>query len=71
MIYGQVKRRAKVSISLEIDPDEFVMPLDGDPTVELTELFEELVEHIVGTQLLTLKIKCTGGTGIYDRRSIE
>ena len=71
MIYRQVKRRAKVSISLEIDPDEFVMPLDGDPTVELTELFEELVEHIVGTQLLTLKIKCTGGTGIYDRRSIE
>ena len=59
MISG--KTRARISITLELDPEEFPMPVDGDPTEELTEMFEELVEHLTGTKLTGLKIKCTGG----------
>ena len=59
MISG--KTRARVSITLELDPEEFMMPVDGDPTEELTDMFEELVQHIMGTRLVNLKIKCTGG----------
>ena len=59
MILG--KTRARVSITLELDPEEFMMPVDGDPTEELTDMFEELVQHLMGTRLISLKIKCTGG----------
>tara|TARA_R100000808_G_C2080569_1_gene104577 strand:- start:492 stop:680 length:189 start_codon:yes stop_codon:yes gene_type:complete len=59
MIYGNMNRRAKVSLTLELDPDEFLMPVDGDPTEELTVMIEELVEHLIGTKLINLKIKCT------------
>ena len=59
MILG--KTRARVSITLELDPEEFMMPVDGDPTEELTDMFEELVQHIMGTSLINIKIKCTGG----------
>lgn len=59
MISG--KTRARVSITLELDPEEFRMPVDGDPTEELTEMFEELLQHLMGTRLVNLKIKCTGG----------
>ncbi len=59
MILG--KTRARVSITLELDPEEFMMPVDGDPTEELTDMFEELVQHLMGTRLITLRIKCTGG----------
>ena len=63
MILG--KTRARVSITLELDPEEFMMPVDGDPTEELTDMFEELVQHIMGTSLINIKIKCTGGQ-IYE-----
>ena len=56
-----VKTRARVSITLELDPEEFMMPVDGDPTEELTDMFEELVQHLMGTRLISLRIKCTGG----------
>ena len=59
MILG--KSKARVSITLELDPEEFMMPVDGDPTEELTEMFEELIQHLMGTRLVNLKIKCTGG----------
>lgn len=59
MISG--KTRARVSITLELDSEEFMMPIDGDPTEELTEMFEELLQHLMGTRLVNLKIKCTGG----------
>jgi hypothetical protein len=59
MILG--KTRARVSITLELDPEEFMMPVDGDPTEELTDMFEELVQHLMGTRLISLRIKCTGG----------
>ena len=59
MILGKTK--ARVSITLELDPEEFMMPVDGDPTEELTDMFEELVQHLMGTRLISLRIKCTGG----------
>ena len=59
MIYGNMNRRAKVSLTLELAPDEFLMPVDGDPTEELTVMIEEVVEHLIGTKLINLKIKCT------------
>ena len=54
MIFGKTK--ARVSITLELDPEEFMMPVDGDPTEELTDMFEELVQHIMGTSLINIKI---------------
>ena len=59
MISGKTK--ARISITLELDPEEFLMPVDGDPTEELTDMFEELIQHLMGTPLVNLKIKCTGG----------
>ena len=54
--------KARVNIFLEIEDGEFMMPVDGDPTEELTDMFEELVQHnLMGTRLINLKIKCTGG----------
>ena len=55
------KTQARISITLELDPEEFLMPVDGDPTEELTDMFEELIQHLMGTTLVNLKIKCTGG----------
>ena len=39
MILGKTK--ARITITLELDPEEFMMPIDGDPTEELTDMFEE------------------------------
>ena len=58
MIFGKTK--ARVSITLELDPEEFMMPVDGDPTIELTEMLHELLENLEGTRVLNLKVKCTG-----------
>jgi len=56
-----MKVRARVSMLLELDAEEFPMPVDGDPTEELEEMIEELVDHLDGTRLMRLNIKCTGG----------
>ena len=48
--------KARANIFLEIDPEEFYMPVDGDPTEELTDM----LENLDGTSLLNLKVKCTG-----------
>jgi len=56
-----MKVRARVSMLLELDSEEFPMPVDGDPTEELEEMLEELVDHLDGTRLVRLNIKCTGG----------
>ena len=52
--------KARANIFLEIDPEEFLMPVDGDPTEELTDMLHELLENLDGTSLLNLKVKCTG-----------
>ena len=46
---------------LKISSDEFPMPVDGDPTEELEDMIEELVDHLDGTNLVRLNVKCTGG----------
>ena len=56
-----MKVSARVSMLLELDAEEFPMPVDGDPTEELEEMLEELVDHLDGTRLVRLNIKCTGG----------
>jgi hypothetical protein len=53
--------KARVNMTLEISADEFPMPVDGDPTEELKDMLEELVDHLDGTNLVRLSIKCTGG----------
>ena len=53
--------KARVSMVLEISEEEFPMPVDGDPTEELQDMLEELVDHLDGTNLIRLNIKCTGG----------
>ena len=40
---------------------ERYMPVDGDPTEELEDMIEELVDHLDGTNLVRLNVKCTGG----------
>tara|TARA_R100001143_G_C3263456_1_gene88840 strand:+ start:280 stop:465 length:186 start_codon:yes stop_codon:yes gene_type:complete len=52
--------KARASIFLEIDPEEFFMPVDGNPTDELTDMLYELLENLDGTSILNLKVKCTG-----------
>jgi len=52
--------RARANIFLEIDPGEFFMPVDGDPTNELVDMLHELLENLDGAKILTLKVRCTG-----------
>ena len=56
-----MKLRARVSIALELDEDDFPMPIDGDPTEELEDMLSEILQHLDGTRVLNLKVKCTGG----------
>ena len=53
--------KARVNMVLEVSAEEFPMPVDGDPTDELRDMLEELVDHLDGTNLVRLNIKCTGG----------
>tara|TARA_R100000963_G_C4592391_1_gene69124 strand:+ start:480 stop:662 length:183 start_codon:yes stop_codon:yes gene_type:complete len=57
-----MKTKARISIVLDVDPEDFFMPVDGDPTDELIDMFTELLEHIDGATVKTLRIKCSGGT---------
>ena len=52
--------KARANIFLEINDEEFLMPVDGDPTLELTDMLHELLENLEGTKVLNLKVKCTG-----------
>ena len=56
-----MKTKARISIFVELDPDEFPMPVDGDPTEELTDMVEELLDHLDGVVPLNITIKCSGG----------
>ena len=53
--------KARVNMLLEISSDEFPMPVDGDPTEELTDMVEELLDHLDGVVPLNITIKCSGG----------
>jgi hypothetical protein len=58
----KMKIRARITATLELDPEEFCMPVDGDPTEELTDMITDLLEYIDGAILKNLRIKCSGGT---------
>ena len=53
--------KARIVMQLELVADEFPMPVDGDPTEELEDMLEEVIDHLDGTKLKRLSIKCTGG----------
>ena len=53
--------KARVNMLLSISSEEFPMPVDGNPTEELEYMLEELLDHLDGTKLIRLNIKCTGG----------
>ena len=55
------KTKARISIFVELDTEEFPMPVDGDPTEELTSMVEELIDHLDGVVPLNLTVKCSGG----------
>ena len=55
------KTKARISIFVELDPEEFPMPVDGDPTEELTSMVEELIDHLDGVVSRNLTVKCSGG----------
>jgi len=61
MTLTRTKTRAKIAVTLELDPDGFCMPTDGDPTEDLTDMFTELLNYIDGAIVKSLKIKCSGG----------
>ena len=49
--------KARVNIFLEIEDGEFMMPVDGDPTIELTEMLHELLENLEGKEKLITEQK--------------
>ena len=55
------KLRAKVNLLLEIDQEEFPMPVDNNPTEELHDMLEEIMQHLDGANIIRMNIKCTGG----------
>ena len=57
----KMKIRARITATLSLDPEEFCMPVDGDPTEELTDMVTDLLEYIDGAILKNLRIKCSGG----------
>ena len=56
-----MKTKARISIFVELDPDDFPMPVDGDPTEELTDMVVELLDHLDGVTPRNLTVKCSGG----------
>ena len=50
-----MKIRARITATLSLDPEEFCMPVDGDPTEELTDMVTDLLEYIDGAILKILR----------------
>ena len=52
--------RVRANILLEIKHDEFFMPVDGNPTHEITDMLHELLANLDGINILKLQVKRTG-----------
>tara|TARA_R100001129_G_scaffold30231_1_gene19979 strand:+ start:1860 stop:2033 length:174 start_codon:yes stop_codon:yes gene_type:complete len=52
--------RAKVNILLNIDAEEFIMPVDNNPTEELHDMIEDSISYIEGVSIININVKCTG-----------
>lgn len=48
--------RVKVHLTLRLDPDEYVMPADENPSEELEEQITDLVHEMDGVQLKHIKV---------------
>ena len=55
--------RVKVMISLAIDPEDYMIPSDGNVEEEIEETFKEFLYDIDGVAIKQLKIK---QENIYD-----
>jgi len=57
--------RAKVVVTLDIDTEEFPMPADGDPSLELEELLQDVMDEVYGTSVVSIKATIKGGKNEY------
>jgi hypothetical protein len=48
--------RVKVFITLKLDPEEYVMPADENPSEELEEQIVDLMHEIEGVEIKNIKI---------------
>ena len=51
-----IKIRVKVYMTLDIDPEEYAIPSDGNVTEEFEEAVHEYFHDISGTKILNLKV---------------
>ena len=52
--------RARVAIKLEIDTEEFPMPVDGNPSEELEDALQDVLDEVYGTRILGIKVTVKG-----------
>jgi hypothetical protein len=57
--------RAKVVVTLDIDTEEFPMPADGDPSLELEEILQDVMDEVYGTSVVSIKATIKGGKNEY------
>jgi hypothetical protein len=57
--------RAKVVVTLDIDTEEFPMPADGDPSLELEEILQDVMDEVYGTSVVSIKATIKGGKSGY------
>jgi hypothetical protein len=52
--------RARVAIILDIDKEEFPMPVDGNPSEELEDALKEVLDEVYGTHIIDIKVNIKG-----------
>ena len=68
----KMKIRARITATLELDPEEFCMPVDGDPTnlylssIKMQEIYD-LADMSYAKHILYLVDACYGGLSIQSR----
>ena len=56
---------AKVVITLDIHTEEFPMPADGDPSLELEDVLQDVMDEVYGTSVVSIKATIKGGKNEY------
>jgi len=51
--------RARVVVTLDIDKEEFPMPVDGNPSEELEEAIQDVLDEVYGTHVVGIKVSIT------------
>ena len=49
--------QVKMFISLDIDPDEYMMPSDGDVTEEFQDAMREDIQDIDGVDIKSIRVR--------------